>query len=137
MKRSLHDVAQSAIEQLNAGTNPLEVCSYLKDKTEQAADRESNTELLDGKTAFNEFINYRERLRNGKVAPPLKTGFSDIDAILGGFVNKGFYILAARPGIGKTTMAVNIAENISKHVPVLFVSLEMDGLQVTAPEGCR
>ena len=52
------------------------------------------------------------------------TGFHKLDKLLGGGMKDGgLYILAARPGVGKTTLALNIADQIAG--PVLFVSLEM------------
>lgn len=60
------------------------------------------------------------------------TGWSDLDNLLGGgFFNAGLYILGARPGMGKTTVALNVAEQVaSRGFPVLFVSLEMTSRQV-------
>ncbi len=55
------------------------------------------------------------------------TGYEDLDKILGGLHNSELIILAARPSMGKTAFALNIAENVAvgSSVPVLFVSLEM------------
>jgi replicative DNA helicase len=55
------------------------------------------------------------------------TGFKDLDDVLAGLQRSNLIILAARPGIGKTTMALNIAQNLAfKHErPVGFFSLEM------------
>ena len=55
----------------------------------------------------------------------LKTGWPDLDRSLNGGLRKGqLTILAARPGVGKTTFAVNLCERYQgKHV--LFFSLEM------------
>ncbi len=60
------------------------------------------------------------------------TGWTDLDRVLGGgLFNSGLYILGARPGMGKTTVALNIAEQVAaKGAPVLFVSLEMNKRQV-------
>ena len=44
----------------------------------------------------------------------------------------GFYILAARPGCGKTALALQIADNVAKSGAVLFVTLEMDVSQLQA-----
>jgi len=55
------------------------------------------------------------------------TGFSDLDNVLAGLQRSNLIILAARPGVGKTTLALNIAQNISVNYkrPVGFFSLEM------------
>jgi len=55
------------------------------------------------------------------------TGFKDIDDTLAGFQASNLIILAARPGIGKTALALNIAQYVSvkEKLPVGFFSLEM------------
>ncbi len=60
------------------------------------------------------------------------TGFADLDALTGGLHNSELIILAARPSMGKTALAMNIAENVSIKfdVPTLFVSLEMSSIEL-------
>lgn len=55
----------------------------------------------------------------------LQTGFTLMDKMLSGFHESELIILAARPAMGKTALALNIAANTSKHVPTLVFSLEM------------
>lgn len=62
----------------------------------------------------------------------LQTHFADLDKMLNGFNNSNLMILAARPAMGKTALAINIAENIcfKNNVPVGVFSLEMSGEQL-------
>jgi len=55
------------------------------------------------------------------------TGFKDLDNALAGMQNSNLLILAARPGVGKSTLALNIAQHVTvKHkIPVGIFSLEM------------
>ncbi len=55
------------------------------------------------------------------------TGFSDLDNLLAGFQKSNLIILAARPGVGKTSLALNIGQNLAvvHNRPVGFFSLEM------------
>jgi replicative DNA helicase len=57
----------------------------------------------------------------------LETGFDDFDRMTGGLQASELIILAARPSMGKTALAMNIAEHAALHAQarVLFVSLEM------------
>ena len=57
----------------------------------------------------------------------IPTGFADLDDTLAGFQRSNLLILAARPGVGKTSLALNIAQNVSVKFnrPVGFFSLEM------------
>lgn len=80
--------------------------------------------------SFRAFWEHRKRVESGEGAVP--TGFAPLDAILGGgMLRSGFYILAARPGMGKTTVGLQFADSIAANVgPVLFVSLEMSLEQI-------
>ncbi len=61
----------------------------------------------------------------------IPTGFQKLDHCLGGFHAGDFIILAARPTVGKTTLAINFAANASeKGFPVIFFSIEMTKTQV-------
>ncbi len=55
------------------------------------------------------------------------TGFPDIDDTLAGLQKGNLIILAARPGMGKTALALNIAQNVAvkNNLPIGFFSLEM------------
>lgn len=73
-------------------------------------------------------------VENRKAVTGLSTGFADLDYITAGLHPSDFIILAARPSMGKTALALNIAENIAlrgakdgeKPKSVAFFSLEMD-----------
>lgn len=56
----------------------------------------------------------------------LKTGVSDVDAMIGGFLTGEMIIIAGRPSMGKTSFALQIARHIAieKCIPVLIFSLE-------------
>ncbi len=60
------------------------------------------------------------------------TGFKDLDSMLAGFQRSDLVILAARPSMGKTAMALNIAHNVAVQagLPVLIFSLEMSKEQL-------
>ena len=74
----------------------------------------------------------REKLNPGGCLCP--TGYPKLDECLGGgMVNGGLYIIGARPGVGKTTFVLNMADRISNRgEAVLFVSLEMSSVQITS-----
>lgn len=62
----------------------------------------------------------------------VSTGYKDLDNILAGFQKSDLVILAARPSMGKTALALNFAHNIAVQAtePVLMFSLEMSKEQL-------
>lgn len=61
----------------------------------------------------------------------VETGFVDFDQMTGGLQKSELIILAARPSMGKTALAMNMAEYAALNgTPVLFVSLEMSGIEL-------
>ena len=60
------------------------------------------------------------------------TGFKDLDNTLAGLQRSDLVILAARPSMGKTALALNIAHNVAlkSELPVLMFSLEMSKEQL-------
>ncbi len=62
----------------------------------------------------------------------IPTGFKDIDTTLAGFQRSDLVVLAARPSMGKTALALNFAHNIAvqSNQPVLIFSLEMSKEQL-------
>ena len=66
-----------------------------------------------------------------KKTQPILTGFRDLDTLLGGLQRSDLFILAARPSIGKSSLALNIAMNACKNnSTVAILSLEMSGEQL-------
>jgi replicative DNA helicase len=72
------------------------------------------------------------RMKHEHTIGGVETGFTDLDSLCGGLHNSELIILAARPSMGKTAFAMNIAEHVSINLrtPVLFVSLEMASLEL-------
>lgn len=62
----------------------------------------------------------------GKVERGIKTGYRKLDEIVGGLRDQEYILLGARPSIGKTALAINIAENLLiQNKSVAFFSFEM------------
>lgn len=59
-------------------------------------------------------------------------GFKDLDDALAGMQDSNLLILAARPGVGKTSLALNVAQHaaVENKIPVGFFSLEMSNLEL-------
>jgi len=111
--------------------------SSLLDGVEQEFFNISNAtqekDVLTMSSLTNEAINYLELLISGDASVMgLKTGF-DFDQMITGLRPGDLFVLAARPSVGKTALALNMASNVAlgpQKVPILFFSLEMPALQL-------
>ncbi len=74
-----------------------------------------------------------ERRGNKALLSGVPTGFKKLDALTSGFQKSDLIIIAARPGMGKTALALNFARNaaVDADVPVAFFSLEMSKEQLS------
>lgn len=63
-----------------------------------------------------------------------KTYFRDVDRMLVGMNNSDLILIAARPGVGKTSFVLNIAENVAEHKQkeIVVFSLEMSKEQIVS-----
>jgi replicative DNA helicase len=80
-----------------------------------------------------EFQDRAMRTRSGEIINTrTPTGYRDVDRMLsGGFLNGDLVILAARPGMGKTSLALNIAHNVARagrHVMVFSAEMSAESL---------
>ncbi len=74
-----------------------------------------------------------ENQGNRSLVTGVPTGFSRLDNLTSGFQNSDLIILAARPSMGKTALALNIARNaaVDANIPVAVFSLEMSKEQLS------
>jgi replicative DNA helicase len=72
------------------------------------------------------------RMKHDHAVGGLETGFADFDDLTGGLHGSELVILAARPSMGKTALAMNIAEHVTmrQQTATLFVSLEMSAIEL-------
>ncbi len=70
---------------------------------------------------------------NPDLRPGVKSGYTDLDHTTGGLQAGELVVIAGRPSMGKTALAMNIAEHAAfqQHLPVLVYSLEMSEEQLT------
>jgi replicative DNA helicase len=71
-----------------------------------------------------------EAYRTKKTITGIPTGFEKLDEMTAGFQPSDFVIIGARPSIGKTALALNMAAHIAfrHHMPIAFFSLEMSDI---------
>ena len=100
------------------------VSGIQKLELELAKDEEGSMLNIVSKTV--EYINDMHENGTG-----LSTGFRSIDSLLGGMRGGTLTVMAGRPSMGKSTLALNIANNMAtRNKKVLFYSLEMQQVQL-------
>lgn len=112
-----------------------ELLATLQREMEAIRDSSYQRGLLTPCDTLHRFMNYVVQAGE-KRDNFISSGYSKLDNILGGgFIRGGLYILGARPAVGKSTFAVNLADNIEGNA--LFVSLEMTPEQIIAKRVSR
>ena len=97
------------------------------------SDRFVQDNVVHIKKIKGEFTEFLERVRDTEGGiTGIPTHFKKFDSLTTGLKGGQLLVLAARPGVGKTTFALNIAQNIAirSNYPVLIFSLEMTRLEL-------
>jgi len=76
---------------------------------------------------YHNYTKLAEMIENKGAISGVSTGFSELDNVLSGLKPATLILIAARPAMGKTSFAINIAQNVAikEKKPVLIFSLEM------------
>ena len=132
VRRRLSDIGMQLVEESgDMARTPADVISEAVAALE-TVDTAPQTGMRSSSDALSAFLDYRAQLESGQEVT-VGTGYSGLDRVLGGgMLNQSLYILAARPGCGKTTLGLKIAESAAKTGACLFFSLEMSAEQITA-----
>jgi len=112
--------------------DPRELLSQSEEKIFSVHDARSTDRVANMHDVLVEaFEQIDRRLEQGH-ATGVPTGYTDLDEMTGGIHESELIVLAARPSMGKTAFATNIADYVSVEsgVATLFVSLEMARLEL-------
>lgn len=100
--------------------NSLQEEAVIVTGSSRAASKRSSLQIVAAKTASNT-----------EDAKRIRTAIKDVDAVLGGgLVSGSVTLIAGQPGIGKSTLLLQIAAGVSKNYPVLYVSGEESSHQI-------
>lgn len=136
-KRILRDLIEASYEIGFLGHNEVEDTDVLLDRAEKRIFSIAQKNLSQGfilvKDTLEDAFERIDRLSKHQTGiRGLPTGFTDLDNILAGLQKSDLIILASRPTLGKSSLALNMATNIatSQNIPVGIFSLEMSKDQV-------
>ncbi len=130
LARSLREIGAGLMEAEQA---PLEALGRVQDALQRLT--EENTRG-DTDTLTDALVRLGNRVAeqvNGK-APCVPSGLMSFDKLLGGgFINGGLHVIGARPAVGKSAVALQLALNAARNgVKVLYCSLEMSAEDCSA-----
>ena len=111
-----------------------ELIAEAETKVLKVGEERDNADVVERlKDRISDAIGYVKDLseRGGQI-PGLESGFTRLDQLTAGFRDNDLIIIAARPGMGKTALSLNICTNILLNLqkPILFFSLEQDREQL-------
>ncbi len=136
-KALLRALIRSSTELIDKSYGYVENIEEFLDDAEQmifdVARKKDSRSFVPLRDALEQTFEKLERLYERKSGlTGLSTGFPDLDNITSGFQESDLIIIAARPSMGKTTLAVNIAQQMAAAEvhPVAFFSLEMSSEQL-------
>ncbi|MHB9024374.1 MAG: replicative DNA helicase [Armatimonadota bacterium] len=129
MQRALIHAADQIMTEAYQGEKELD---ELVDESEQKIFSIAERSVTSGFVALKDlvkqqFFTIEDSRESNNPSSGISTGFSDLDAITAGFHPADLIILAARPSMGKTAMALNIARNVAtmEQQTVAIFSIEM------------
>ncbi|PKK87763.1 MAG: replicative DNA helicase [Tenericutes bacterium HGW-Tenericutes-8] len=136
LKRALINAANEIME--DGFNEKIRATDYIDDTEEKIFDlvrRRKASEFVRINQVVNEVKEKAESRKNKGALTGLSTGFGIMDQITSGLQPEELIILAARPSMGKSAFAMNIALNVAKHnkdqkASVAVFSLEMSNEQL-------
>ena len=134
-KKLLRNVVQAAGEILESGYNQTGEVSEIVDEAEQKifaiADQKISGNAMGLKDLVVQAYNLIESREHSHVTG-LPTGYYELDGLTCGLQKGDVIVVAGRPSMGKTSLALNIAEHIglTEKIPVAIFSMEMGQQQL-------
>jgi replicative DNA helicase len=130
--RKAFEKTKKILDKIKSKANLDEVIEEaLRNFKELLKDNKANIETFKS-VLKNHLKEINEILKNPNVIRGLPSGFYELDRLTSGFHGGELTVIGARPGMGKTAFALNIAYNVaSQGKKVLFFSLEMSKKQLS------
>lgn len=121
---------KDANEALTADRDELKRRVRLAQATKEEREAAEDLEQSKASALLPDFL---KRVRNGETSEPISTGFKKLDEVIGGGLFPKLYVIGATPGLGKTTLCLQIADNVAREgMGVLFFSQEMSREELIA-----
>lgn len=134
-KRHIRDLRtslqQAGVMVEKGGESVSSLIGDIEGKIKQISDQKELKDFESMESITNEFLLKMKRIEEEGIQPGIRTGLPRLDQSIGGFQEGQFIIIAARPSMGKTAFALDIAKHMAKNGQrVGFFSLEMPNDQL-------
>lgn len=130
--RRLIDICGEVTKKAYTDQSTSEVIAYAEERLFELSQKGTNNGLMDLRSVASKTLSdINARYNDPTIFKGIPTGFRMLDTLTNGMHGGELIVIAARPGIGKSALAMNIAENVSKTGRVVAVfSLEMGNQQL-------
>lgn len=125
-RRALVDMASAVLKDaLDPSNDPQSLAEQVTEKVRVQETTAGAVGMQEAATMLLESLSEKRK--------SCSTGIADLDRLTGGFRGGKLVVFGARPGVGKTALALHVATHVARHTgPVLIVSLEMDETEIMA-----
>ncbi len=132
LRALIHASTEILRDAYDPSADPQLLVSRSEERIFAVHDERSSNQVTDLSSLMLEAFDMIDARMEGRAGVGVPTGYPDLDSLTGGFHESELIILAARPSVGKTALALNMAEHVAvdSGVAVLMVSLEMAKLEV-------
>lgn len=135
MLRRIIDTSKDIIENAYASEDSQLALSYAEKRIFDLSDSVENKDLQHVRQSAMEVLDKIEKILTDKDAGKgLLTHFHNLDSVTNGYLPGQMIVLAARPGVGKTSFAMNIVGNIARRNPekvMAIFNLEMSTVELS------
>lgn len=130
-RRELAALASEVSEEAQGLVDPAQIIDKAQGRLESIAEQRTKSEPIRAKDDMLRYVEELQKRADGAGVKAISTGFSDLDEKMMGGIRRGeLWIVAARPKMGKSAFAFNLALNAADDYSVLILSMEMPRDQI-------
>lgn len=131
VKREISRIASESAAAAMNGKRATDIMSDMLARLSRLSIHNQDENTVEIGVGVREAIDWVDKASRGEI-PGVETGLTDLDNILGSLIAGNFYIVAGRPGTGKTALMLTVAHKTAKEGKrVAIFSLEMSRLQIS------
>lgn len=135
LRNMINVCSESLLKCYDVESDVKDLVDEIESKIYEVRNKNTKTGIIEIKDSIVESFKNIQKILNKEIEPGIPSGFPDLDKLVIGFKPGEMFVLAARPSIGKTSLALNFIRNVAlrggKMRPVAFFSLEMTAEQIT------